>query len=213
MTQPPSPTPGHRERSLTLIDEVRFRMVRRHGYEVDDVDSWLDRLRIDVAEDRPIDAEKLRNTYFRVSRGRGYDAIAVDDFIDSLIVAQPGESPHGDFTDRPGVARLIEEIENVRFAIDRHGGYDPRGVEIWLGELPEILADDDPELLQMTLTEGFQVTNKNGYAAEEVDRFVDHLTVSLTGRMPPPRPVDPEPETPSGVEGLMTKLGRLFSRG
>ena len=74
------------------MESVRFHMSRWHGYEVTDVDNFVDRLLNivsgrDSPQTRQALVRELTQVRFHMSRRRGYEVTDVDNFLDQVLRA------------------------------------------------------------------------------------------------------------------------------
>ena len=95
-SQPPDPelpdfSPQRIEELVRTTRTVKFRMVRNHGYALEDVDAFMDQVENLLTtqspkQEFPVLARLLRESRFHMSQDRGYQVTDVDGFVDQMVL-------------------------------------------------------------------------------------------------------------------------------
>ncbi len=191
------------ELSARIVD-VQFRPVRlREGYDMGEVDEFLEQAAAAAAAGRPLEPLVSAVRFTTVRMREGYDMVDVDTFL-AEIAAEPAEGtpPDGSEVDPVTDAeqeqhRLTARITEVRFNPVLRHGYDQGEVDALLDRLGEAAAAGRPLAPLCRAARFSAVRLREGYDQGEVDAFL----AELSG------------DAPNVVAEQRGLLSRMFGRG
>ena len=178
-------------------------MARRAGYEVLDVDSFIDQAQAALSGSRREQADfrsTVAGTRFRMARRSGYEVEAVDAFLDRLAASLPDESaaaaPSGASADASsedswvGEARWLAKVAS--FAFTAKDGYDALSVDTFVDQVEAYLRDADAnhdQLQAYLLDPPLKHGASPGYAPTGVEDLLQRLRAlaGVTGGSRSPR--------------------------
>jgi DivIVA domain-containing protein len=162
--------------SLTPADVRTVRFERGPGYDVDEVDAFLDRVAQALTGRGGLTADQVRDVVF-ASRKHGYQPRDVDEFLDRVL-RQLSTGKIAGTRLRTGTDLLA-----VRLPKAQHG-YDPAEVEAFLGRAAATLDGRAAMTASEVFHTRFTGTTglRRGYRVAAVDALLDELEQELRSR-------------------------------
>lgn len=188
-------------RTLTTVVFTPTRL--REGYDIDEVDRFIDQVIVMVKAGEPredierfIDATAIEKTRVRT----GYDIHEVDEFFTkiraALAVPFDPKTPRSVASSPKETTRLVTMIENVRFQQTKYSsGYDQDDVDDFLDSLIAAVKRGKRGSDIETFIAGakFNLAKfREGYDMDEVDEFLDRFILASGGDRATQPPHQPE---------------------
>lgn len=192
--------------AVGMIKRVRFTPVRIHeGYEMDDVDRFLDQLQAEAGRGGDLAALVRSATFGRVRLREGYDIGEVDDFLREVsgITVESPATPAPPVAPDSTAWAIRGLVERVRFTPVRlREGYDMAQVDQLLDKVVEAAERGEPIAAVIHGAHFTPVRMREGYDMGEVDDFLAQLT------NPDPASFHPDlvQEHPSLIDRLRRRL-------
>lgn len=166
----------------TRVEQVRFPM-GRGGYDMGEVDSFLDSVAEDLRAGRDV-RERLASARFRRRRfAPGYVAEAVDHVIATIREQAP---PAGAAVPPPSdAASIARHLRLARFGLERRGGYAMDDVDALLEGLADA-AEAGEDITPHVAAAAPRTTRSIGYQRAQVDAFLTDLAHRVGGTWTPP---------------------------
>ena len=165
--------------AVRRITRVRFTPVRIHeGYDMDDVDGFLDRLEQEARNGGDLAALVRGASFGKVRLREGYEIAEVDDFLREISdVTVDGPASPAPVVAPGSTAWAIRGlVERVRFSPVRlREGYDMADVDRLLDEVIEAAERGEPIAAVVARAHFTPVRMREGYDMDEVDSFLAQL--------------------------------------
>lgn len=202
------------------ITDVQFKPVRlREGYDMGEVDAFLDHAAKAAAEGRSLEPLVAVARFTPVRMREGYDMAEVDAFL-AEIVTGPDEVSQADaatIDENSEQHRLVSRITQVRFnPVLLREGYDMAEVDSLLDRLGAAANAGQPLAALCQAARFTPVRMREGYDQSEVDAFLAELSGAFPPQTTPPttpRSAQPGAGMPDVIQEQRGVLSRLFGRG
>lgn len=192
-----------------MIRAVRFTPRIRGGYDMGEVDEFLEVLEEQARRGGDLAALVERAAFAKVKWREAYDVADVDKFLARMAgvhttpTEPPGTTPsgHGTRSDSAWAIRVL--VGRVRFnPVRLHEGYDMAEVDQFLDTVVEAAEHDEPIGPLIDRARFTHVRVREGYDISEVDAFLQQLK----GAPVAPDHPDLVQEHPGLIERLRRKL-------
>ena len=191
------------------LRDVRFTPVRiREGYDMGEVDQFLDELEAAARRGSGLAALVSTASFTRVKFREGYEIGEVDQFLQRMATVtvtsppEPASAPsavRGSSSSAWGIRTLVDRI---RFAPVRvREGYDMAEVDDFLERVVQAADRGEPVAPLVDRVEFTRVRVREGYEIGEVDHFLNQLKGGV-----------PAVADPGVIQEQRGLLGRLLSR-